>query len=363
MKNRLISLISAALMCVSAAMPVSAAPSYTAGAISAAAVPSYVTAAAPAATVSTPKLLPGYSYTKNTNNISWEKVSGADGYYVYRYADNCKIWLNVARVPASQNYLNDTGLPPGTRFQYRIKAYTTVSGKNNFSSYSNTINTATKPTTPIIFVCSGKTDSSISLTWSGVKGTGYEVERSSDGTNWVNVASLNGMNTNTYTNTGLSAGTKYYFRVRAVSKDDNGTKLYGDYTAVGAYKTTGKAVSTEELYENEVLRLINIERSKYGLSALKFNTTLNKLADKRAVQIKEEFSHSYRGQTAGDMLDEMGYYWLTWGENIAWGQRTPEQVVNDWMNSPGHRANILNGNFNQIGIGFNDYYWVQVFSN
>ncbi|MBR1738743.1 MAG: cellulase family glycosylhydrolase [Ruminococcus sp.] len=250
-----------------------------------------VSAAAPSASVTAPTLNSGYSSTKNTNTISWNKVSGADGYYIYRYADNCKIWLNVARVPGSQTSLLDTGLPPGTRFQYKVKAYKTVSGKNNFSNYSNTINTGTNPTTPIVFVCSGKTDNSISLTWSGVKGTGYELERSTNGTSWTTAATLTGMNTNTYTNTGLTAGTKYYFRLRATSQDDSGKKLYGDYTAVSSFKTTGTAPVTDTTPVGQHGRL-----SVKGANIVDKNGNVFK--------IKGMSTHGIMWETFGDILSK-----------------------------------------------------------
>jgi uncharacterized protein YkwD len=60
-----------------------------------------------------------------------------------------------------------------------------------------------------------------------------------------------------------------------------------------------------------------------------------------------------------------GYPWTTYGENIAKGQQTPVQVMDGWMNSPGHRASILNCDFKEIGIGFHDAsggpWWTQVF--
>ena len=76
------------------------------------------------------------------------------------------------------------------------------------------------------------------------------------------------------------------------------------------------------------------------------------------------FSHT--SPTYGSPFDQMraaGIQYRAAGENIAQGQRTPEQVVNAWMNSPGHRANILNANYTHIGVGFveNGYYWTQQF--
>jgi len=72
--------------------------------------------------------------------------------------------------------------------------------------------------------------------------------------------------------------------------------------------------------------------------------------------------------SAGDMLKQFGIKWSAWGENIASGQRTPEAVVTAWMNSEGHRANILSSNFSKIGVGYatnsnGTPYWTQIFTN
>ncbi|MGB0716207.1 MAG: CAP domain-containing protein [Phycisphaerae bacterium] len=75
------------------------------------------------------------------------------------------------------------------------------------------------------------------------------------------------------------------------------------------------------------------------------------------------FDHTnLSGESPGDRVDQTGYSWSTWGENIALGQITPEQVVNAWLDSDGHCANIMNASFTQIGIGYSEgNYWTQVF--
>lgn len=121
-------------------------------------------------------------------------------------------------------------------------------------------------------------------------------------------------------------------------------------------------------YADEVLRLVNIERSKAGLSSLSTNATLKAAADKRAQETVTSFSHTRpNGSKFSTVLQEYGISYRTAGENIAYGQRSPQEVVNGWMNSPGHRANILNGSFNKIGIGVYQsrgvIYWSQLFTN
>lgn len=122
-------------------------------------------------------------------------------------------------------------------------------------------------------------------------------------------------------------------------------------------------------FANQVLQLVNAERSKAGLSKLTMDTTLSAAAQKRAVETETSFSHTRpNGTKFSTVLAEYGISYRTSGENLAYGQRSPEEVVNGWMNSPGHRANILNGNFNKIGIGVHQssngtIYWSQLFTN
>lgn len=121
-------------------------------------------------------------------------------------------------------------------------------------------------------------------------------------------------------------------------------------------------------YASEVLRLVNIERSKAGLSALTTNSTLTAAANKRAQETKQSFSHTRpNGTSAFTVLGEYGVSYRTAGENIAYGQRSPQEVVTGWMNSPGHRANILKSSFGKIGIGVYEsngvIYWTQLFTD
>jgi len=132
--------------------------------------------------------------------------------------------------------------------------------------------------------------------------------------------------------------------------------------------TTNNSDSSYASYAEEVLRLVNVERSKQGLSPLTTTTTLKAAADKRAQETAVSFSHTRpNGTTFSTVLKEYGISYRTAGENIAYGQRTPQEVVTAWMNSSGHRANILNGNFNKIGIGVYQkngvIYWSQLFTN
>lgn len=122
-------------------------------------------------------------------------------------------------------------------------------------------------------------------------------------------------------------------------------------------------------YEKEVLRLVNVERSKENLQALNLHSKLSQATAIRANELVESFSHTRpSGERCFTVFKEVGiasYY--ACGENIAAGQKTPEQVVSGWMSSPGHRANILSAKYRYMGIGYVETttgmkrYWAQMF--
>ncbi len=149
------------------------------------------------------------------------------------------------------------------------------------------------------------------------------------------------------------------------------SSLYAASMPVSTRTTTTQTspVSTSTsvtAYENKVLQLVNVERQKAGLSALKMDESIRNVARMKSqdMQTKKYFSHT--SPTYGspfDMLKRFGITYKTAGENIAMGQKTPEAVVKAWMNSPGHRANILKPAFTHIGVGYvaNGSYWTQMF--
>jgi len=98
-------------------------------------------------------------------------------------------------------------------------------------------------------------------------------------------------------------------------------------------------------FEGDVIDLVNVEREARGLHPLAYDYSLAAAARDHSedMGVQDYFSHtSLDGRTVGDRLMEAGYSYNTYGENIAAGQSTPEVVINSWMSSSGHRANILN---------------------
>lgn len=121
--------------------------------------------------------------------------------------------------------------------------------------------------------------------------------------------------------------------------------------------------------ENEVIRLVNVERSKQGLAPLKGNWQLSRVARYKSQDMIEKNYFSHTSPTFGSpfkMIKDFGINYRTAGENIAYGQNSASSVMNSWMNSSGHRSNILSSNFSQIGVGAakdknGTIYWTQMF--
>lgn len=108
-------------------------------------------------------------------------------------------------------------------------------------------------------------------------------------------------------------------------------------------------------FEQQVLTIVNQERAAAGCNPLTFNDKLNAAAKVHTTDmaVNDFISHTGSdGSSAGDRIESAGYSWWTWGENIAAGYLTPTSVMNGWMNSAGHKANILNCNFTEIGIAY-----------
>ena len=124
-------------------------------------------------------------------------------------------------------------------------------------------------------------------------------------------------------------------------------------------------------FESEIIDLVNDERAAHGLHPLVYDHQLAAaaLGHSQDMAWQDYFSHiSLDGRTPGDRISDSGYSYNSYGENIAAGYRTPEDVMAGWMSSPGHRANILGSTFCDIGVGYayqagSSYgrYWTQNF--
>lgn len=119
-------------------------------------------------------------------------------------------------------------------------------------------------------------------------------------------------------------------------------------------------------YEQEVIRLVNEIRKENGLKTLTYDWELSRVARYKSQDMKDNRYFSHNSPVYGtpfQMIRNFGISFRSAGENIAKGYATPQAVVNGWMNSSGHRANILNASYTHIGVGYvsGGNYWTQMF--
>ncbi|QPC47426.1 CAP domain-containing protein [Mangrovibacillus cuniculi] len=127
--------------------------------------------------------------------------------------------------------------------------------------------------------------------------------------------------------------------------------------------------SEDKQFAAQVLDLVNQERQKAGLQPVQLDEQVASVATKKSEDMRDNNYFSHTSPTYGspfDMLKQFGVNYNSAGENIAAGQRTPEEVMKAWMESPGHKANILSSNFTHLGVGVakgGSYgvYWTQMF--
>ena len=167
-----------------------------------------------------------------------------------------------------------------------------------------------------------------------------------------------------------------YIADKAVDSDDSDSSGSSSGDSVTAVTDTEVSVdetepggniedSTGEM-QKQVFEIVNRERNANGLSSLRYATEAQAAADTRAKEIVTLFEHSRPdGRSCFTALEEIGISFMAAGENIAKGQPSAESVMNSWMNSAGHRENILNSNYSAIAVGCyksgGTYYWVQLF--
>ena len=163
-----------------------------------------------------------------------------------------------------------------------------------------------------------------------------------------------GNNSNTYTYT-------YNYSDNSATSNNNSNNSGFDWSKLYSDEKP-KQISTDE-YEDKVIELVNAERTKRGIPALKKDDSLMDTAHLRANELAELFSHDR--PDGSDCFSAFPSGYNHWGENIAEGQKDPAAVMDSWMHSEGHKKNILNKNFDSIGVGcYNNngtLEWVQNF--
>jgi uncharacterized protein YkwD len=137
-------------------------------------------------------------------------------------------------------------------------------------------------------------------------------------------------------------------------------------SAPSSARSTPPAAPTASGATALVAQLVNTERAKHGCAPLTVNAKLTKAAQAHSADMAAHRTMSHTGSdgsSPGERITAAGYAWSSYGENVAYGYGTPASVMAGWMNSPGHRANILNCSFKEIGVGLAQpgNYWTQDF--
>ncbi|QHW34972.1 serine protease [Paenibacillus rhizovicinus] len=143
----------------------------------------------------------------------------------------------------------------------------------------------------------------------------------------------------------------------------------GTGTGVGTGTGAGAGTGVNSNIANQILAKVNAERAKAGVQALTLSTSLNKVAQAKSADMRDKGYFDHQSPTYGspfDMMKSFGVNYSYAGENIAAGQQSVDAVMTAWMNSPGHRQNILSANYTQLGVGYAQGgnmspYWTQEF--
>ncbi|MEW7278810.1 CAP domain-containing protein [Aquimarina sp. 2201CG1-2-11] len=289
-------------------------------------------------------ILSGKDYKHGSANVS-EKICLEDGAY---------------------NFVIDDSFGDGLcckygegKYELNLNGTTLVSGATFTSkeTKSFTIGRISPLPTPINLKPSNITSNSVVLSW-GIDGalvntTMFEIYNDDQIIDNVKGAK-------TITLTRLKPETTYNFSVRA--KNSNGeASAFSNKINVTTLKNTVGDFPQEML---DLLALVNIARANNGKQPLKMNAKLVAAALFHANDMNDNnfFSHTgSNGSSVGERITDQGYSWNSYGENIANGYSSVNQVHNGWMNSSGHKKNILSANFTEIGMARVKNYWVQVF--
>lgn len=287
----------------------------------------------------------GYNKVK----VSWKKSTGANGYYLYRATSKSGTYKLIATMKSrTKTSYTDKTVKTGTQYYYKVKAYMTLR-KKNIGGSDSTIAKAK----PLLNKGSGVkatkvTNATLTVTWNKVAGaSGYEIYTATkENGSYKQEAILASGKIVKKILGKLSKRHSYYIKVRAY-RNVSGKKVYGAFSnityAEGEHVLLGTNRRKDAL---EIFDLVNAERKKAGVPALKWDDELFAASELRAAECYVYFSHTRPNGESCFSATEKAY-----GENIAMGSIDPTWVMSLWMNSPGHRANILNPRFTTIGIG------------
>ena len=336
----------------------------------------------------------------NKINIKWKKTSGATNYIIYYKEAGSKKWIKIKTLDNTKSSYTHTSskkypIVVGQKYTYTVKAYNKKTKKSG--RYNKTgLTTRTVPAT-VYGLGAGLTgDNTVNVSWNPAGGTThYVIYRKANDSAPSKIATISSKYTKYEDKNPVEGVTNTYFVFGYSSK----FKVYGDGSNTGvSIKVKKKVTPTPEptskpenpgddnndnnhgdndddfddpvdpiAMASEVLRLTNIERAKEGAQPLKYNKALQDAAMLRAKEISVKFSHTRpNGTDSSTVGKDVGAGGIC-GENIAMGQDSPETVVTDWLNSPGHRIPMMRNANQYMGVGFYKaangiYYWVQEFT-
>ena len=218
--------------------------------------------------------------------------------------------------------------------------------------------------TPILSGCNASSESSSDA------GASAEVSTSDKAQTSTSTGGSTSTSTEKITSTSKAATTAQTTKTSKVNDSKSNDSKSNDSKSNDSKSSDSKSSdSNTKKMADEVVRLVNIERKKAGVKALKTAEAGNNAAQLRAVEIEKSFSHNRPdGSSCFTVADEFKINSGALGENIAAGHKTPEKVVAEWMKSPGHKKNILSSSYTHIGVGYYKksgseytYYWTQFF--
>ena len=321
----------------------------------------------------------------NKINIKWKKVSGATNYIVYYKKAGSGKWVKVKTLDNTKSSYTHTSskkypIVVGQKYQYTVKAYNKKTKKSgNYNTKGLTVTASLKMVTGIEAKIEGTT---VKLTWNKVSGADkyaiYSKIKADD--KWSKIITVK--DTSSFIDVNPCVDCTNYYSVRGYSSS---TKAYGimNKTGVSIYVKDSDEVrptitpeptetpdpddevdhATPEQKAQEVFKLVNTERMKAGLQPYKYDLRLEKAAMVRAKEIAVKFSHIRPdGRNSSTAVSEAGAGCPS-GENIGMGTSSAPEIMQAWMDSPGHKIAILSKSSTHIGVGYYEGHWVQVFSD
>lgn len=289
----------------------------------------------------------------NAVKITWKRAKYAGKYQVYRAtAKNGK--YKLVKTTTAKSFTNKK-LTTGKKYYYKVRAL----NRSKKGSFSNKKYSCPSLKKTAGLKAAGNTFTSVTVSWNKVNGaSGYQVCRAASKNGKYNIVKATA--SRKCENTGLVKGSTYYYKVRAY-RTAGKAKKYGAYSSVVSYK-----VPDLNSIRTSMLSKVNAERKKIGAAPLKLYAPINETAQIKAEDLYKTGKFNHYSTNLGwfyDQFNAAGIAYTSGAENIAAGQSSVSHVMKSWMNSPGHKANILNKKMTCLGVGYFKGYWVQQFTD